>query len=335
LLGAVLVWSFVAALHAIVPGFGVLLFLRIALGVAESPSFPGSAQTVQRSLSLADRPRGFGVLFTGSSIGAMIAPPLATYLAKHWSWQIAFLGTAAAGLIWVPFWIAFAWKNPAPKVLDIAVTTDKPKRSPLSILKNPAVLRAALAIIAVAPAIAFVLNWGAKFLDKTHHIPQAEVGKYLIVAPLLFDAGALLFGHFASIRRRKRSDDSPDRLLFATAALIALCMTATPFGRTPWESMALAAIGMAGGGGMFAMISEDYLGRVHPSLVSTASGMGAAAQSISHIVFAPILGKLIESSGGYVTPYLMLGVWIIPGSVAWLLWKPPPRHREEEPTATA
>lgn len=331
LLGAVLLWTFVAALHAIVPGFGVLVFLRIALGITEAPSFPGAAQTVQRSLSEAERPRGFGVLFTGSSIGAMIAPPLATFLLKRWGWQTAFLGTAAAGLLWVPFWLAFAWKNPARRLLDAAVDQDKPKPRPITVLSHPAVLRAALGIAAVAPAMGFVLNWGAKFLDKVHHVPRTEVGPYMALPPLMFDVGSVVFGHFASVRRAKLADGSPDRLLFVIAALLTTVLVAAPFGRTPWESMLLGGLGMAGGGGVFAMISADYLARVHPSLVSTASGMGAAAQSMTYIIFAPLLGKLIEASGGYVTPYLVLGVWMIPGCVGWLLWKPPPPYRADEP----
>jgi MFS family permease len=56
LLVAVLVWSGVAALHTLVPGFGVLFGLRIALGIAESPSFPGAAQTIHRALPPKDRP---------------------------------------------------------------------------------------------------------------------------------------------------------------------------------------------------------------------------------------------------------------------------------------
>lgn len=334
LLGAVLLWSIVAALHALVPGFWVLFALRIALGVTEAPSFPGGAQTVQRVLAPAERARGFGVLFTGSSIGAMIAPPLATFLFKRWGWQAAFLGTAAAGLVWVPFWIAFAWKNPARKLLDEPTVSAGPKPRPLSVLTHPAVLRAALGICAAAPAMGFVLNWCAKFLDKAHHVPRTDVGPYMMLPPLLFDVGSVLFGHLASTRKHTRPYGLPDRPLFVLAALLMTALVATPFGRTPLESMVLAGIGMAGGGGVFAMISADYLGRVHPSLVSTASGMGAAAQSLTYIIFAPILGKLIEQSDGYVVPYLVLGVWMIPGVVAWLVWKPPPYH-EEIPAATA
>lgn len=336
LLGAVLVWSLISALHAIVPGFGVLFFLRIALGLAEAPSFPGAAQTVQRSLSPAERARGFGVLFTGSSFGAMIAPPLATFLLKHWGLQAAFLGTAAIGLLWIPLWVAFAWKSPARELLDERRVPDKPKTSSRAIAFHPAVLRASLGIAAIAPSLGFVLNWGAKYLEKAHHVAQVDVGPYMVLPPLLFDAGSILFGHFASARKRHRPDGAPDRPLFALAILFTLFVPMTPFGRTPWESMFIAGIGMAGGGGMFAIITADYLARVHPSEVSAASGMGAAAQSMTYILFAPLIGKLITISGGYVTPYLALGVWMIPGYVGWLLWKPPPPHREEEPApATA
>ena len=120
LVGAVLVWSVVAALHAVVPGLFVLFALRIALGLTESPSFPGAAQTVHRALPPADRARGFGVLFTGSSFGAMVAPLLATWVAAHVGWRAAFLVTAVVGLCWVPLWIAVAFAGRARAVLDHA-----------------------------------------------------------------------------------------------------------------------------------------------------------------------------------------------------------------------
>src|SRR5262249_1898877 len=78
LLAAGVAWSGVAALPALVPSYGVLFALRIALGLTEAPSFPGAAQTVQRALPARKRSTGFGILFTGSSFGAMLAPPIAT-----------------------------------------------------------------------------------------------------------------------------------------------------------------------------------------------------------------------------------------------------------------
>src|ERR1041385_4755324 len=102
LVASLLVWSVVAALHALVPTFGILFVLRIALGLAEAPSFPGGAQTMQRVLPPQERSRGFGLLFTGSSIGGMLAPLIATALYNAAGWRVAFLGTAAVGLVWIP-----------------------------------------------------------------------------------------------------------------------------------------------------------------------------------------------------------------------------------------
>ena len=68
---AVLVWSVVAALHGLATSFGILFLLRVLLGAAESPSFPSAAQAIRRALPGARRPLAFGILFTGSSIGAI------------------------------------------------------------------------------------------------------------------------------------------------------------------------------------------------------------------------------------------------------------------------
>jgi ACS family hexuronate transporter-like MFS transporter len=118
LLGAVAIWSVVAGLHALVPGFGVLFGLRIALGLAEAPSFPGAAQTVQRAVAPPDRPRAFGFLFTGSSLGAMIAPPLATAIEARLGWRWAFVGTAVVGLSWLPLWLTLAFSTEGRRTLD-------------------------------------------------------------------------------------------------------------------------------------------------------------------------------------------------------------------------
>lgn len=332
LLGALLVWSVIAGLHALVPSFGVLLALRILLGLAESPSMPGAAQTIQRVLPPASRARGFGVMFTGSSFGAIVAALLAPWFEKRWGFRAAFLGTAIVGLVWLPLWITFAWKKSAIEALDVQPTTKTERPSTLHVAKHPAVLRGMLAVVATAPAIGFVLNWGSKYLVAEHHVPQAEVGRFLMIPPLLFDAGSVLFGHLGSVRARKQTDGSPHRLLFAAATLCATALALVPYGRTPVQSMLLAGIGLAGGGGVFALLLADVLSRVPPTVVSTAGGICASAQSIAYIVWAPILGKLIESTHGYAVPFLVLAAWVLPGCLAWLLWTPPPLFT---PTPTA
>lgn len=330
LLGAVVVWSAVAALHAVVPGFATLFLLRIALGLAEAPSFPGAVQTVHRALPPADRARGMGILFTGSSFGAMLAPPIAVFLEARWGFRVAFLCTAAAGLIWVPVWLAVAWNPAARRVLDAREPRVTKRVSMRHLALHPAVLRGVAVVFASAPMMSFALNWASKYLVQAYGLTQSDVGRYLWIPPALYDIGAIGFGHFASVRaRRRRNDGDPPRVLFAMAAVLTTSLALMPLGGTPLAAILIAGIALAGSGGLFALFTADVLARVPRFAVSTAGGIIASAQSIAYIVASPIIGRTVQTTGSYTWIIIGLGLWVIPGSVLWLLWSPPPLTEED------
>lgn len=320
LLGAVLTWSGVAALHAIAPSIGALFGLRILLGLAESPSFPGSAQTVSRALEPPDRPRGFGVLFTGSSIGSMLVAPLAARLGAAYGFRTAFVLTALCGLLWVPAWLAIAWRGPGRALLEATplVTHDAPALTPLQVLRTSAMARAICLVVASAPAIAFVLNNGAMYLSRQHGVPQKNVGDYLWLPPVLFDLGAIAFGDL-SARARKRRGLAPDFvLMFVCAALIA-CLVAMPYMESVWHATLVAGIGLLGGGGMYALLTSELMASVPEGAVATAGGVCAAIQSITHIVALPLIGQAAKRYGSYVPAVIVLGVWALPWTIVWAL----------------
>jgi sugar phosphate permease len=178
-----------------------------------------------------------------------------------------------------------------------------------------------------------MLSWSSKFLVSAHRMDLGDVGPYLIVPPLLFDAGSILIGHFASVRARYRPRGAPDRALFILSTLFFFAFALVPFGETPLQSMIFGGLGMAGGGGVYALATSDMLGRVPPNVVGSAAGTTAAAQSIAHIVSALILGMLIQVSGGYIVPFLVVGLWGIPGCIGWLVWRPPPLHGDADASA--
>lgn len=335
LLGAVLLWSAVAAIHAVAPFFGVLLAMRVLLGLAEAPSFPAAAQTIQRVLPAAERARGFGVLFTGSSIGAAVAPPLATWLAARYGFRAAFLGTAAAGLLWVPLWLAVAftasarraldWEGPRPEAADWRGSS----LIPTALATHPAVLRSVMAVLASAPMLTVIYQWGTKYLVHDHHLDQRAAGGLLWAPPLFFDVGAVLFGHLASTARARGAQGVP-RVLLALAAAFMLGGLAIPLAPTPVLAVAAMCATMFGGGGMYALPMADVAMRVAPWQVATAGGICAAAQSVAQIVTNLALGPSVKASGSYTVAILALTLWVLPGSVAWLVWRPPPPYVEDE-----
>ncbi len=245
LVGSVLLWSVVAALHALVPTFGVLFALRIALGVAEGPSFPGAAQTLQRVLPAQDRERGFGVLFTGSSIGAMLVPPVAAWLYGLYGWRTAFLGTATIGLAWVPLWIWITSRSAARAKLDVPrEVVVQPRATFGQLAQHPLMIRALIGIVAVAPVTGFLGAWGAKYLVRDLGLQQQDVGAYLWLPPLMFDLGAIAFGDAAS---RQRRGGAPPRLLHAISMVLCASFALLPLARGPWDAMMILGIALAGG----------------------------------------------------------------------------------------
>jgi ACS family hexuronate transporter-like MFS transporter len=333
MLGAVLLWSAVAGLHALVPSFAVLFALRIALGLAEAPSFPGAAQTIHRALPPGERARGLGILFTGSSFGAMVAPKLAAFFNEHWGFRAAFLGSALVGLVWVPIWLALAWTGPGRAALDRRESRGPAFRA-RDLVRNGGVWRAVVMILACAPLLGLHFNWLSKFLDRRFQVTQAEIGNLLILPPLLFDAGAILFGSLATRAMKQRPDDDrPPHALLIGSTLVAMTGAFLPLCPGPWTAMVVAGISMAGGGGLYSLVTADLLRRVPPAAVSTAGGTLAAAQSLALIVANPVIGKSVEITGGYGLIFLALALLHLPGAAAWLLWRPPPVYRlEPEPT---
>ncbi len=339
LLGAVLVWTAISALHSVVPGFGMLLALRVALGFAESPSFPGASQTVHRALPREDRPRGIGVLFTGSSIGAMLAPPLAVTLAAHFGWRGALLVSSLAGLVWVPVWLWVAWREPSRAVLDappddaLPVSSSAPGealRAP-PVWRNPALQRALVLIVAASPFIGFFLTWNAKYLVRTHGITQLMVGRYAWIPPLFFDLGAIAFGDLAARLARRPGPEHgvipPGLLALAATLAVGATLAVATLARGPWSAELLAGLAMLGGGGTYAMLTSDMLARIPARQVSAAGGLCASAQSLAFVIANPLIGRGVERFHGYREILMAVALCVVPGALTWRLWPrvPPPR----------
>jgi ACS family hexuronate transporter-like MFS transporter len=325
LLVAVLAWSLVAALHALVPGLWTLLGLRILLGMAEAPSFPAAAQTVSRALPPTSRDAGYGILFTGSSIGGACAAVLLPWLEHRYEWRLALLFTAVVGLAWVPMWIAVTWGARARAVLAIRAEAAADPFAWDAMLRDPAVQRAVIGVLASAPINGFVLQWGSKVLVSQHAVLQQDVGKYLWLPPLLFDAGAIGFGALAAGRVRWFPGDAPNRALFAVAAALMLLIGGLGFGTTPWQTTVAAGLAIAGGGGVYVLLTADMLSRVAPSRIAAAGSLTASAQSLALIVALPIVGMVHDHAHSYVPVGLGLMAWALPGAVIWLAWDPRPR----------
>jgi ACS family hexuronate transporter-like MFS transporter len=101
---AVGLWSCAGISTGFTRGLGGLVGCRAVLGVAESAGIPAAGKAIHQYLQPAERALGNAVNQAGVSLGLILAPPIATWLAMHGGWRQAFVVTGALGLAWIPLW---------------------------------------------------------------------------------------------------------------------------------------------------------------------------------------------------------------------------------------
>jgi hypothetical protein len=237
-----------------------------------------------------------------------------------------------------PVWYkSFEYRSRAVRDrLDSATAAAAPTEPRLTLgelLGHPIIIRALCGVIAAAPVFSFSQIWGAKYLVRTFGLEQGDVGNYLWLPPVLFDLGAVLFGDRAS--RQRRPEGAPPRGLYAIGIVLAVVLGTLPLAATPWQSMWIMGIAMGGSGALYTLITSDLLGRMPAGSVSFAGGVMACAQSMALIISSPLIGRAVDKLGDYDAIGIALAIWVIPGSLIWLLWHPPVRLEPRVPRAVA
>jgi NADH:ubiquinone oxidoreductase subunit H len=128
------------------------------------------------------------------------------------------------------------------------------------------------------------------------------------------------FGALASRADRRAGEIVSHVSLVGAAAVLSSSMAIVPFVHAPGLACLLTAACLAGGGGIFALLTADMLARVSPSVVSTAGGLTAAAQSLAYIVANPLVGRAVDATHSYAAVLLVLGLLVPPAVIAWALW---------------
>ncbi len=321
---AVLAWSVVAASHALAPSFPFLLVSRALLGVAEAPSFPSVAQSVQRTLPARDRATAFGLIFTGSSLGAAVAGPLAIALDARLGWRAAFGIASLVGTAWVPLWIVVTRHADVRSALEAPTpvgTTPRDAGAPRSpLIRDPAVLRALALVVGSAPVLMFVLVWLPQYLTLGRSVAESRVSRLIWLPPMMADAGMVGFGALAGLRDRARGPGRSHVGLVLLAAAMASLLTVVSLVENASAATFVLGLAAAGAGGMYTLLTADMLSRVDPARVSAASGLTAAAQSLTYVVLNPIVGRWVDASHSFDGSLRAIGAMALPAAVAWALW---------------
>lgn len=113
---AVFWWSVASIVHALGRSVGGFFAARAFLGITEAVNFPAAYKVVAEWFPRAERSFASGFVTAGTGIGAIVAPPLITFLIATFDglhaaglspvhgWHAAFIVPGLLGLVWVWLW---------------------------------------------------------------------------------------------------------------------------------------------------------------------------------------------------------------------------------------
>ncbi len=319
---AVAAWSLAGASSGLATGFGFLFATRILLGLCESPNWPLALRVVTRVFSPAHRALATGIFQSGTSIGALIAPPIIVLLATTHGWRASFFVLGAVGFVWVAAWLLWLRLSPEP-ALDAPAVVEPHPASPGAalpatlgeIVRSRAFWGLAVATSFLNPLQYFYTTWLPRYFDKYAGVGfGAELAQRLVIVYLALDLGLWTGGGLVACLARRWSVRRAR--LFVTTLGAACMMTVPVVALLDNLDLITAVISLATFGlGWFMVNYLTFSAEVSAAKVSTTVGLLGGTGSLAGAGFMLLVGGSIERSGSFSIAFLMAGVMPF---VAWL-----------------
>jgi ACS family hexuronate transporter-like MFS transporter len=289
---AIGVWSCAGIATGFTRGLGGLIGCRAVLGAAEAGGIPAAGKAIHLYLRPPERALGNAINQAGVSLGAILAPPLATWIALRSGWRHAFIFTGILGLLWIPVWNWAARRMPAPTAPSLAQT------GAAGILRD----RRLWAFVG-ANALSMVgyslwTNWTTEYLVDAHSLTLQQAAWYAWIPPFVAMGGGFA-GGWLSLRIMRGGTPAAAarfRVCFA-AALLSLVTAAIP--AAPTAAWAIAGISLS----FFAVsafsvntytLPLDTFGAAHAAF---AVSMLVASYGAVQFLISPVFGALIDHYG--------------------------------------
>lgn len=286
------------ALVALSSSMGVLLVMRVLLGVALG-GFWSMAAAVAMRLVLPQRvPRALSIIFSGIAVGTVVSVPLGSYLGGLLGWRSAFwAATAVGGLTFAFQWFTLPRMAPRKAALPESV---------VGLLRRPGVAVGMLGCVLAHTGQYALFTYIRPTLESLGQMSADGLALILLGFGVANFVGTLLAGWLM-----ERSLKVTLVIMPALVGVAALGMLLLPVG-VGGLAILVALWGLAFGGVPVAWSS--WVARAVPDQAESAGGMVVAAVQ-SSIAAGAALGGLVFGLGGIVAVLTVAAVVMLLASL--------------------
>ena len=311
-------WSLANMSHALAVGVWSLGALRFLLGLGESGNFMAAFRVVSEWYPAKERALVHGLIQGGAAIGAIITPPLVTWIYSLYGWRPAFLITGGLGFVWLVFWLLLYHspdKHPritdAERALVLAETVPTAQASSVSwrqLAQYPQMWGLMAARFVSDPVWWFYLFWLPKYLVEQRGFTMVEMGMLAWIPYLSADLGAL-FGGWLSGRLVARGRP----VLSSRFAVMLPCALLMPVSlaihHAPSRAVTIALICVVTFAHMAWKTNQNTLTNdLFPKhLIGAPSGLLAFGTGLGGTLFVWMTGHVVQGFG-YGAIFVLMGL---------------------------
>ncbi|MFB3825946.1 MAG: MFS transporter [Bryobacteraceae bacterium] len=311
-------WSAATLFHGFANSVMGLAAGRLMLGFGEGGGFPASAKAVSEWFPARDRGLAFGIFNTGSSLGAIIAPPLLALLITNLSWRWAFFITGSLGLIWAALWY-WLYDQPrrhariTPKEREyLAAELPAPSAGPRVPWLRLLAMRQVWGLLAAKflsdSAWYFFLFWLPKYLADVRGLNVKEIGAFGWIPYVFMGVGSFTGGWLGShLIRRGFSIDASRKIGLAISA--SLMPASLLIASSPLQfAIVLFSVAMLGHQ-FWATVLQTLPADMFPSsIVGSVAGLMGGVGSFGGMLFNLLIGAMLAGDGNYAPVFVIAGL---------------------------
>jgi MFS family permease len=308
--GAFALWSVACGVTGFAGTLGVLILLRIVLGVGESVYLPAGMKIVSLMFHPRDHGLATGLVNCGTRAGLAMGAPLVAWLVVAFGWKNAFFIVGFTSLVWlIPWLLVFPGRTPSPA--GAAPASGRRGRNPGQFDRN--LLGLCLGQICYSYYWYLLVTWLPDYLVESRHMPIRKAGAYAVIPYLIYTVCEPLGGWIADRLIRLGWSESRSRKTVITIAFLTSLML-LPAGLMAND---VSAILLLGGASMVGLATGNLLAllqRLAPAgQVGLWTGVLNFSGNLSGVAAPLATGFLIARTNSYYPGFVVAVVILLAG----------------------
>jgi len=332
-------WSLVCALTALSRNWIDLAVVRGLLGLTEAAGIPAGVKATTEWFPAKERSVAIGWFNIGSSVGAVLAPPLVVWAILHGGWQWAFIIVGGLGLVWTLVW-GVCYQHPrshrrlSEPERELIVAGQEAQYRDDTLRKRPWTAIVAsrdfwaigLPRILSEPAWQTFNAWIPLYMMTERHMNLTEIALFAWLPFLAADVGCVLGGYLSPwfVRVLNVSLLTSRKMVVAVGALCMIGPACVGLVASPYAAIALLCVGgfahQTLSGALYS-VTSDMFGKDE---VATATGMGGMMGYLGGAAFTAMFGALVTRLG-YAPLFALLALFdLLAAVILWIMAREAP-----------